>query len=75
VSGSISHFDGRHRKLTFRAPTGPVQSFGISEDMLVDTSNGVMLASKYRPNSSEQVAVVSRSVAGAPIALFINTNY
>jgi hypothetical protein len=71
-TGSVASFDRHQHMLTLRSDTAQPQKLVLTEDTVVDTSNGVVKVSDYRPSKGDQLRCFTKPESQT--ALFVAPN-
>jgi hypothetical protein len=71
-TGSVANFDRHQHMLTLRSDTAGPQKLVLTEDTVVDTSNGVVKLSDYHPSKGDQLRCFTKPESQT--ALFVAPN-
>jgi hypothetical protein len=73
TSGTVVNFSNGGRTLSIKDNSGVIKTFNISSDLVVETTTGAGVKTKFQPATGDPVRVTATMVNGSATALFINT--
>ena len=73
ASGTVVNFSNGGRTLSIKDNSGVIKTFNISSDLVVETTTGAGVKTKFQPVTGDPVRVTATMVNGSATALFINT--
>ena len=73
ASGTVVNFSNGGRTLSIKDNSGVIKTFNISSDLVVETTTGAGVKTKFQPATGDPVRGTATMVNWSATALFINT--